>query len=139
MRKILFPAVVLLMLFVSSCKKQSIGRLTRTQPDETMNIRVGADQLYSLDLSNAGIVKIIKQASNFSLSETVTNTVRGGFNYNYIPAKGFTGKDQVVLLSTMTVMNAFPLNVGGGICNEGNNNSVSVISKNIVVKIQVGN
>lgn len=139
MRKILCSTVVLLALFVSSCKKERVDRVAAMQPDETIAVKLAANQAYNLDLSNAGSVSVIKQASHFLISETAINNVKGGSVYTYIPAKDFKGKDEVVFLSTKTAVNTNSIIAGGCIGGgEHYDNSVSAVSKHIIVKIDVG-
>ena len=138
MRKILCSTVVLLALFVSSCKKERVSRVPATQTDETINVKLAANEAYKLDLSNAGAVNIIKQASHFLVSETAMNTVKGGSVYNYTPAKDFRGKDEVVFLSTRTAVNTNSILPGGCYSDGHYDNSVSVISRHIILRIDVG-
>ncbi len=133
------PAVL---VFLSSCKKESISTPTPSTLSETINLKVTPNQSYQMDLTNAGAVSISKQAIHFLVSETQVNSETGAAVYKYLPATDFIGNDEVDLVSIQTVTN-YSGNSSGG-CRSGNNGyvtttSTSTVSKNIILKITVGN
>jgi hypothetical protein len=141
MKKIIYHSVFLfgILALAASCKKESFNdRQTATTINETVSAKIAANQSYQMDLTNAGIVTINKQASHFLVSQTVIDNVKGGPTYTYTPAKDFIGNDEVVLLASKTVMNT-SYNTGSG-CHSGQNVATSFTSnKYITVKITVGN
>ena len=133
------PAVL---VFFSSCKKESIYNTPASTPDETISVKIAPNQLYLMDLTGAATVSISRQAIHFLVSEAEVNTETGTPVYKYIPATDFIGNDEVVLVSTKTVTNYSANNSGG--CHERNNDaatttSTSTVNKNITLKITVDN
>jgi hypothetical protein len=145
MRKIIllplfFPAVI---VFLSSCKKESVSNTAApTIPGETINVSVAPNQLYQMNIADAGTISINKQANHFLVSEAQANSETGSAVYKYIPATGFVGNDEVVLISIKTVTNYSES--GGGGCNQGDHvatttATTSSYSKSITLKITVSN
>jgi hypothetical protein len=138
-RLILFPLFSLgWLVFFSSCKKDPPDTMVISTPDQTINVKIAPNQSYQMDLTNAGTVSISRQAIHFIVSEAIVNNENGIPVYKYIPATDFTGNDEVVLLSTIPVVNYSAGNSGG--CPGSNNTySTSVSTKYIRLKITVGN
>jgi len=140
MRKlILLPFFLLgVLLFFPSCKKESHDTMGIITPDETMYVKIATNQLYQLDITDAGSVSISKQAIHFLVSETLEINESGTSGYKYIPATDFTGNDEVILLLTKNVRNNSVNN--GGACQSGNRgNTTSARDKYIRLIIKVGN
>lgn len=142
-KTILLPFFLLAALvFLSSCKKESVSNTAAPTPDETINVKITPNQSYQMDLTNAGTVSISRQAIHFLLSEARLNSETGAPVYKYVPATDFTGNDEVVLVSTKTVTNYSASSNSGG-CHNANDGSAttttSTLSKNITLKITVDN
>ena len=141
-KTILLPFFLLAALvFLSSCKKESVSNTAAPTPDETINVKITPNQSYQMDLTNAGTVSISRQAIHFLVSEA-RNSETGAPVYKYVPATDFTGNDEVVLVSTKTVTSYSANNSSGG-CHNANDGSAatttSTLSKNITLKITVDN
>src|SRR5947207_8832194 len=115
MRKLILLPLLLtvVIVFSFSCKKESRDMLVTSTAGETINVRIAPNQSYQMDLTNAGTVSISRQAIHFSVSEAIVNNETGVQAYKYIPAKDFTGNDEVVLLSNKTEENHSVNNSGG--------------------------
>ena len=140
MRKlILFPILFTgMIMFSFSCKKESRDLPVTDTDGETINVRIAPNQSYQMDLTNAGTVSISKQAIHFSVSEAIANNETGTQVYKYIPAKDFTGNDEVVLLSNKTEEN-HSVNNSGGCPGSSNAFTTSIGTKYTTIKIMVGN
>ncbi len=125
-----FSLVVL--LSCSKNVKESLAEPASLNPDKVINAKVAPGETYVLNIANTGGVNIYKQASYYSLSQTGTNE-NGILIYQYIPAKGFTGADKVLLLhSSETNVSA---NYNG--CNYNSNDMSSrttLIAVNLTVQ-----
>lgn len=138
MRKLNRAVLFSFSLFVFvSCKKDIGIDNSPSTPDETINVRIAANQSYSLDLGNTINVSITRQASHFLLSETLINNETGNRIYNYIPSDGFAGNDEVVLLAAPASTNSVSENNSG--CPSRNESAPSTSIKYISLKITVGN
>ena len=141
-KTILLPFFLLAVLvFLSSCKKESVSNTAASTPDETISVKITPNQSYQMDLANAGTVRISRQAIHFLVSEARNNET-GTPVYKYIPATDFTGNDEVVLVSTKIVTNYSANNSSGGCHNASDGSSTaatSILSKNITLKITVDN
>ena len=106
MRKlILLPAfLITVCIFFSSCKKDHPYDRAVSDAGETMHVKIAPNQSYQLDFSGANLT-ISRQAIHFLVSETSLKNENGGLVYKYIPAKDFTGSDEVVFLSTPSQTN----------------------------------
>jgi hypothetical protein len=104
MKKILQTLVAILFLATisTSCKKEN-----HHDKDEmkniTLNVSVDAGVIYNLDLNTYGdaddIVTIVKQASDYNISEIVKQGAIGKYSFmrNGTPKVGGNGTDVVVL------------------------------------------
>ena len=140
MRKInlLLLLVPGLLVFYPSCKKESHDITVISTPYETINVKIALNQPYEMDLADAGTVSISRQAVHFLVSETIVNKETGTPVYKYVPATGFSGNDEIVLLSTKTFANYSTST--GGICPGGPTGyTTSTSDKYIRLKITVGN
>jgi hypothetical protein len=127
-------------VFLTSCKKESHDNMGPATTDETINVKVAQNQLFQINMVNAGSVTITRQASHSAISEVGVNNETGALVYKYIPAKDFTGSDELVLLSSKTETNYSPNNGGGG-CQNANNGNTGSYTKHTytTLKITVGN
>ncbi len=139
MRKLILLPILLagMIVFSLSCKKESRDNLVPSATGETFNVRIAPNQSYEMDLSNAGTVSIIKQASHFSVSETIVNSENGGQVYKYIPAKDFTGTDEVFLMANKSEESHSVSNSGG--CGSSSAYTTSIGTKYTTIKITVDN
>jgi len=139
MRKIFILSMLLLVLMVSflSCKKESIDVLSPAGTGETISVQLTPSQSYVLNQPDASNLSISRQASHFSVSEAVANIETGGFSYKYIPVAGYTGTDEISLLSSATTTNYSHSSEGVG-CGSGSSES-KTSSRLITLKISIGN
>lgn len=105
--RIIFTLLVVLILV--SCSKNDAA-IAPGNPNPTVsatqviNATVKSDFTYELPLSSSGI-QIDKQASHFSLSAIGVDAKKGTTIYQYLPAKDFTGTDEVTLKDVQTSVN----------------------------------
>ena len=139
MRKIFILPMLLLVLMVSflSCKKESIDVLSPAGTGETISVQLTPSQSYVLNQPDASNLSISRQASHFFVSEAVANIETGGFSYKYIPVAGYTGTDEISLLSSATTTNYSHSSEGVG-CGSGSSES-KTSSRLITLKISIGN
>jgi len=139
MRKLILLPVLFtgMIIFSFSCKKGSHDMVTDTD-GETINVKIAPNQAYQMDLTGAGTISILRQAIHFSVSETIVNSENGTQAYKYVPAKDFTGNDQVELLSNKTEGSS-SANNSGGCTGSGNSNTTPIGTKFTTIKILVAN
>ena len=109
------PAVLIL----ASCSKEdavisSVTSAPAVSATQVVNATVTADNTYELPLTSSAI-EIHKQAAHFTLSAIGTDAKKGTAVYQYLPAKGFTGTDEVTLKDVQTSVNYS--HDGSGGCN----------------------
>ncbi len=134
MRKIIFLPVLMpgmMLLFLSCMKERGPGNRSVTLPDEIVQVKISTDQSYQLDLIADTEVSIAKQASHYLISETRLHVDKGSPVYFYQPKNGFSGTDEVKLLSVTKISGN---DNGYGGCNNGE----KTISKYTIIKITVG-
>ena len=139
MRKPYFLPVLLpvLMVVFLSCKKESVTTLAPAAPGETIAVKIAPNQSYMLSLPEANNVSISRQAAHFSVSEALVNAENGSPTYRYIPAADFTGNDEIVLISSKTMINYSAS--GNGACGSGSSDSKTSSTNLITLKITVAN
>lgn len=139
MRKLILLPILLagMIVFSLSCKKESRDNLVPSTSGETINVRIAPNQSYEKDFTNAGTVSIVKQATHFSVSETIMNIESSGQVYEYIPAKDFTGTDEVLLMANKSEESHFVNDSGG--CGNSSAYTTSIGTKYTTIKITVGN
>jgi len=100
-KTIAYSAVLFFSLILLSCSKNSKDSLspttTTTNPDRIISAKVAPGQTYVLDVAIKGDLSIIRQAAHYSVSET-SIAENGYLIYKYMPAAGFNGTDEVLLL-----------------------------------------
>jgi hypothetical protein len=140
MRKLILLLLSLpgVIVFSFSCKKESRDIPVTSTAGETITVRIAPNQSYQMDLTNAGTISISKQAIHFSISEAIVNNENGTQVYKYIPAKDFTGNDEVILLSNKTEENHSVTN-SGGCPGRSNAYTTSIETKYTTIKIMVSN
>jgi hypothetical protein len=139
MRKLILLPILLagIIVFSLSCKKESLDNLVPSTSGETINVRIAPNQSYEKDLTNAGTVSILRQAIHFSVSETIVNIESGGQVYKYVPAKDFTGTDEVLLMANKSEESHFGNDSGG--CGSSSAYTTSIGTKYTTIKITVDN
>jgi len=130
------PAILILSLVVFySCSKSSskdFAPPTPASPDRIINAKVTPGQIYSVSIDDMGELSINRQASNFKISQTGTDPKTGALTYNYLPADGFTGTDEVVLThKTEYIYN------NNSSCNYGSNSAIGTRISLIAIKLRV--
>ena len=139
MRKIHFLPMLLLVLMVSflSCKKESIDVLSPAGTGETISVQLTPSQSYVLNQPDASNLSISRQASHFSVSEAVANIETGGFSYRYVPAAGYTGVDEISLISSRVIINYSSSNESG--CGSGSSDNKTSGTSFVTLKITIAN
>lgn len=134
MKKIFTSIAVLccLLILAPSCAKQS--PLPATQPEQVINTIVAPGKTYTFTPPSSGVLSINRQAAHFATSEVGTEGANNMATYQYAPAAGYKGPDEVSLKFSTTVLS--PKNGGG--CNRGSNNDTyTTVTNTIVIKITV--
>src|SRR5436190_24365480 len=103
MKKLIAPLAVLILslLVFQSCSKNSskdFGPPANIKPDRIITANVTPGQTYTVTIDNYGELSINRQASNFKISQTGIDPKTGSLIYRYLPADGFKGSDEVLLL-----------------------------------------
>jgi len=129
-----YPAALLLLLGMISCKKEQLGRsVVPAQPDQYINASVASGETFTFVAGSTGTLSVGKQALHFQVSETLNEN--GSVYYNYKPAAGYIGADEV---SLMYVSDATaPAVSSGNSCQAGHNTPVSNSMSTIVIKLNV--
>ncbi len=130
MKKIsFFSAILLGILALQSCSKESVHNMTVAAPDNTINATISLNKTYQL-IFNSGEVNISKQASHFKVSQVEPGIANGSIVYKYAPADDFIGVDEVVLSITKIGI------TGNGRCNtNGYSNSYSTSYTTVKINI----
>ena len=90
----------LCILIFQSCSKNSGANAPALPASNAINVVVSQNHGYELNMPGSGTVSIFKQASHYQTSGTFTSAENTSVVYKYVPAAGFTGKDQVILSNT---------------------------------------
>jgi hypothetical protein len=93
-----YPAALSLLLVVMlSCKKEQLGRsATVVQPNQYVNASVASGETFTFVAGSTGSLSVSKQALHFQVSEAMNEN--GSVYYNYKPAAGYIGSDEVALM-----------------------------------------
>jgi hypothetical protein len=134
MKQLLSLALMLssLLLFTISCSKQPPAEIEKPAPVETINAVVSPGNPYILNVSGYSNVIISQQAARFAVSKTEIDAKDGVLIYKYIPENGFSGSDEVRLLTSSTTYS------NGNGCN-GGGSYARTYSSTIVIKFTVSN
>ena len=100
----LIYTVLAVLIFASCSKKDAVisgNPAPAAQATQVINATINTDFTYQLPLTSPDY-QIHKQASHFSLSSIGVDAKNGMTVYQYLPAKGFTGIDEVTLKETKT-------------------------------------
>jgi hypothetical protein len=104
MRNRSFLPLLALLAICASCKKDVAAVKENSVQEDIVSVNIKTEQPYTFNFTEAGNAVIVKQAAHFSLSETRVDEQRSIPSYTYIPSKGFTGTDEVVLQLSKTVV-----------------------------------
>ncbi len=126
--------IVVMALFVS-CKKESVKPAPVIPTIEVVNVKIAPNQSYQADITDATKISIAKQATHFSVSETLASGEKGAPVYKYLPATDFTGTDEVTLVSSKVEVSYF----SGGCSTDNSADHATVTTKYITLKITVAN
>ena len=84
---------VFAIILISSCRKEG------TDVTKTINVTMYAGDTYSYSVNHAGdgddVMEITAQASHASVSEVKSSNSNGDVIFQYTPASGYTGSDEV--------------------------------------------
>lgn len=95
-------ALIVVLISASCSKKDAVisgNPTTSFQATQIINATINTDFTYQLPLTSPDF-QIHKQASHFSLSAIGVDEKNGMTVYQYLPARGFTGIDEVTLKET---------------------------------------
>jgi hypothetical protein len=102
---------LLFVLILAACSKDeqmiSAPPTSSTNATKIVDADVNVDGEYILPL-NPGTVRIHKQASFFAVSMVGIDSKTGVNVYRYVPAKGFTGSDEVLISETKSYTSVNP-------------------------------
>ena len=133
---IAFGAVAFSTLVFLACTKSSSDSFDQNQPfhpDRILEARVAPGQTQTVTIDNSGELSIARQASHFKISQTGVDPRNSSLIYQYSPAEGFSGSDEV-LLALKTTMGM----TSSGSCNYGDAGSkASSRTSYIAVKITI--
>ncbi len=93
-----YPAALLfLSVLIVSCKKEQFGNsIIPAQPDQYINVSVASGDTYTFVADAKGTLSVSKQALHSQVSEILSE--EGSIHYNYKPAIGYIGSDEVTLM-----------------------------------------
>ena len=115
-----------------SCSKDSQDWSTAAfAPDRVIMATVSPGETYSYP-AGSGTLDIRNQAAHYRLSELVVDK-NGAVVYQYIPAAGFKGSDQVTLMQTLTTTEYNNASCSG---NSSHNRTTTSL---ITIKLDVNN
>jgi len=129
----LIYTLLAVLIFASCSKKDAVvsgNPNASVDATQIINATINTDFTYELPLPSSSDIKIHKQASHFSLSTIGIDSKNGNKIYQYLPEKGFTGTDEVMLKDTRTYHNY----MDGGGCN--NMSDAQNVTKTSYIKIK---
>ena len=131
----LIYTLLAVLIFASCSKKDAVvsgNPNASVDATQIINATINTDFTYELPLTSPDI-KIHKQASHFSLSTIGIDSENGNKIYQYLPEKGFTGTDEVMLKDTRTYHNY----MDGGGCNNMSDAQNATKSSYIKIKFSI--
>jgi hypothetical protein len=102
----LIYTLLAVLIFTSCSKKDALvsgnpNPAPAADATQVINATINTDFTYQLPLTSPDM-QIHKQAAHFALSAIGVDSKNGMTVYKYLPAKGFTGSDEVTLKETTT-------------------------------------
>ena len=135
MRKTFNYAVALLLtsVLIISCTKEQLGNsIIQEKPSQYIDASVASGETFTFVAGSKGTLSVSKQALHFQVSE-ISNE-NGSVYYNYKPAAGYIGTDEVAL--TYLSDAAAPVISNSG-CPVNHNTPISNAMSTIVIKLSV--
>jgi len=132
----LIYTLLAVLIFASCSKKDAVvsgNPNASVDATQIINATINTDFTYELPLPSSSDIKIHKQASHFSLSTIGIDSKNGNKIYQYLPEKGFTGTDEVMLKDTRTYHNY----MDGGGCNNMSDAQNATKSSYIKIKFNI--
>jgi len=132
----LIYTLLAVLIFASCSKKDAVvsgNPNASVDVTQIINATINTDFTYELPLPSSSDIKIHKQASHFSLSTIGIDSKNGNKIYQYLPEKGFTGTDEVMLKDTRTYHNY----MDGGGCNNMSDAQNATKSSYIKIKFNI--
>lgn len=124
------------MILLPSCSKTEAKDFTppsnNTIPDRFVVANIAPGQTYSLTVDNVGQLSISRQASHFLQSVTSANETTGQLTYQYTPAAGFAGTDEVWLTHKTEYVYS-----SNSSCGFGSNSAIGSRVSQIAIRINV--
>lgn len=125
------------MLFLQSCSKSASKDFqpasSATTPDRIISAKIATGESYSIGIDNVGQLSISHQAANFLTSQTTTDPKSGMLLYQYTPAAGFKGNDEVVLAHKTEYIYG-----SNSSCGYGSNSAIGSRTSYIAIRLNVG-
>ena len=131
----IYPAaLILLSVLIVSCKKEQLGNaVIPAQPNQYINASVASGETFTFVAGSTGTLSVDKQALHFQVSEALNEN--GSVYYNYKPAVGYIGADEVALMYLSDAAAPGISNSTG--CPASHNNPVTNGMNTIVIKLNV--
>jgi hypothetical protein len=126
-------ALLLLSVLIVSCKKEQLGNsLIPAQPNQYIDASVASGETFTFVAGSTGSLSVSKQALHFQVSE-ISNK-NGSVYYNYKPAAGYIGADEVALMYQSEA--AAPV-ISNTVCPANHDTPISNAMSTIVIKLSV--
>jgi hypothetical protein len=127
-------ALLLLSVLIASCTKEQLGNsIIPAQPNQYIDASVASGETFTFVAGSTGALSVSKQALHFQVSEALNEN--GSVYYNYKPAAGYIGTDEVALMY-LSGATAPGINSNTG-CSASHNTPVSNAMSTIVIKLNV--
>jgi hypothetical protein len=130
-----YPAALLLLsVLIISCKKEQLGNsVIPAKPNQYIAASVASGETFTFVAGSTGALSVSKQALHFQVSEALNEN--GSIYYNYKPAAGYIGTDEVALMYLSNAA-APGLNNNNG-CPANHSDLVTNGMSTIVIKLSV--
>ena len=127
-------ALLLMSVLIISCKKEQLGNsVIPAQPNQYINASIALGETFTFVAGSTGTLTVSKQALHFQVSEALNEN--GSVYYNYKPAAGYIGADEVALMYLSgTAAPGISSSTG---CPASHNDPVTNAMNTIVIKLNV--
>jgi len=120
-------------VLIISCKKEQLGNtVIPAQPNQYIDASVASGETFTFVAGSSGELSVSKQALHFQVSEILNKN--GSVYYNYKPAAGYIGTDEVALMYQPEA--AAPV-IGNTVCPANHDTPISNAMSTIVIKLSV--
>ena len=131
-----YPAALSLsFVLMISCKKEQVGRsIPSVQPTKSIDASIAPGETFTFVAGTTGSLSVSKQALHFQVSEALNEN--GSVYYNYKPAAGYIGSDEVALMYLSNEAAPVISSVSTG-CPASHDTPASSAMNTIVIKLTV--